>query len=908
MTLRSARFRLVALAAIAGVVALVVVGRAAHDGGAATKPIKRAMHAAVALDVRDRELPADRDPDPRGALRLEGQVIDEAGLPVGGATVTLDSRPARRATSEADGSFVIDGLLAARYSVVARAGEACGGPVQVKLSATTEPVILTLHTGSLVSVRVVKAADHAPIAGAAVELRSFDARSEQTGSDGVARFAGVMPWRYSVVASAPGYGTAYESIAVANAGQSLTLELALSPGVRVAGRVVDTDGRPIAGAHVGYERTTDPLWERPARVRDPVTTDAAGAFSFAALAAGSYRFIAGDDAHAPGAVAPVVIDGVHAVDNLTIELSAGAAIAGRVIQADGSPAAGAIVRIAPRENAFRPVPRQTAAATDGGFRMAGLPRQSVYLVAFGGDASSETIEVDLTATSERRDLVVKLGVEGVIAGFVVDAKGQPVDGAQVAAYPPLGDDVIETARLRTAAVALTDGGGAFRLVGLPDGAYTLRAYRDAVPAGTDWMPTGTAARVGDMQVRVVLPGDGSVIGHVALPDGTPPPVAFVRLGTRPPIPVGDGGAFRVTRVAAGRTSLTVNGPSFETIVVPNVNVDADRETDVGTITVRKGRSIVGHVLASDGTPVPGASVFCGKRVVGSGSNLTSQTWGPAGSSGATRTTETDASGYYAIRGMGPMEAVVIADHPTLGRSATVRVPASTESSTIDLVLASPGAIEGTIARGGQPLPRFQVTASPHPVTNSANFVVTTDDKGHYRFDRLVPGDYLVTATGGMHPIAGVTQTGSLVTVAENQTARFDVDLPATTVDIVVTLRDQAGAPVRMAEVHLLPGAFAADVAHAIHTAEAHLTGGFSAFNIVAEGRPARIRRVPPSDYTLCAVPYPAELKDLDPAEIAQFVDTQARNLPAYCRPLPVAAQPPEQPVAFDVRLPPLPRH
>jgi hypothetical protein len=241
--------------------------------------------------------------------------------------------------------------------------------------------------------------------------------------------------------------------------------------------------------------------------------------------------------------------------------------------------------------------------------------------------------------------------------------------------------------------------------------------------------------------------------------------------------------------------------------------------------------------------------------------------------------------------------VVIADHPTLGRSATVRVPASNDSSTIDLVLASPGAIEGTITRGGQPLPRFQVTASSHPVTNSANFVVMTDADGHYRFDRLVPGDYLVTATGGMHPIAGVTQT-----------ARFDVDLPATTVDIVVTLHDQAGEAVRMAEVHLVPGALAADVAYAIHAAEARLTGGFSAFNIVAEGRPARIRRVPPGDYTLCTVPYPAELRGLDPAEVAQFLDSQARNLPAYCRPLPVAAQPAEQPITFDVRLPPMPRH
>src|SRR5262245_58587154 len=118
MKLRPTSVRLLALVAAVVVVVLVLVGRG-ERGGAATRPAGRqgdVPHAA-ALDVRDRELTADQyDPDPAGTLRPEGQVIDAAGAPVGGATVTIDSRPPRSAKTEEDGSFAIDGLLAARYA------------------------------------------------------------------------------------------------------------------------------------------------------------------------------------------------------------------------------------------------------------------------------------------------------------------------------------------------------------------------------------------------------------------------------------------------------------------------------------------------------------------------------------------------------------------------------------------------------------------------------------------------------------------------------------------------------------------------------------------------------------------------------------------------------------------------
>ncbi|HEY1105321.1 MAG TPA: hypothetical protein VGE78_04160, partial [Agromyces sp.] len=45
------------------------------------------------------------DDDPKGSLRLEGQVVDAEEHPVSGATVIVSSNPPRTATTEADGGF-----------------------------------------------------------------------------------------------------------------------------------------------------------------------------------------------------------------------------------------------------------------------------------------------------------------------------------------------------------------------------------------------------------------------------------------------------------------------------------------------------------------------------------------------------------------------------------------------------------------------------------------------------------------------------------------------------------------------------------------------------------------------------------------------------------------------------------
>jgi hypothetical protein len=116
--------RLLVVAPIVVVLALLVVflrsrssARALHPGAEATASAAAAASpAAPAVPVvTEATTVRDVDDDPAGTLRLEGQVVDEEERPVGGARVTISTRPARVILSEADGSFALTGLLPRTY-------------------------------------------------------------------------------------------------------------------------------------------------------------------------------------------------------------------------------------------------------------------------------------------------------------------------------------------------------------------------------------------------------------------------------------------------------------------------------------------------------------------------------------------------------------------------------------------------------------------------------------------------------------------------------------------------------------------------------------------------------------------------------------------------------------------------
>ncbi|MBV8757026.1 MAG: carboxypeptidase regulatory-like domain-containing protein, partial [Deltaproteobacteria bacterium] len=515
------------LAVIAAVVVAAValwallLRHSSHESAAVqtphTSPGDRARPERGAPDDRESQPSVLVDDDPKGSLRLEGQVVDADDHPVAAATVTLSSNPPRTATTEADGSFAFDALVARPYTLTARAKQGIAGPVTARLSERSDPVVLHLRPGAKVTVTVV-GGDSKPIDGATVELRGTDSQ-RQTTKAGTTTFDAVVPGGYQVAAWADGLARTLQWLQV-GAGDH-TVKLILMPGAPVAGRVVDEKGAGVAGARVTFHGASD--WSQQADDRyDAVTSGKDGAFQFAALPSGSFRFAASHPDFAPGQSTMVTLDGKHEHTGITITVGAGATVRGTVVDTQGKPVAGARVRIgrsSRRGMIFEP-PRQAYSDGNGAFELKGLPRHELVAVAMHETGASKNEDVD-TTNGDVGNVKLVIDITGTISGIVVDPQGQPVEGVQVSAGPNFRDQRgmgdFQNFRMRGFPSELTDGSGKFTLTGLAPGSYMVTAMRSqAASRGRRGTTEGTVAETGTKDLKLVLQPEGGIKGKVAL--------------------------------------------------------------------------------------------------------------------------------------------------------------------------------------------------------------------------------------------------------------------------------------------------------------------------------------------------------------------------------------------------------
>jgi protocatechuate 3,4-dioxygenase beta subunit len=836
------------------------------------------------------------DDDPAGTLLLEGQVIDDASQPVGGATVVLHANPPRTVTTEADGGFAFERLVGRTYTLVARATGGVAGPIAVRLPARTEPVILQLRPAGAVEVTVTGPRGAVP--GATVELRGGDRQTATTNADGIARFATVMPGGAEVVAQAEKLARAVTSIRVGATGVT-RVALTLRPGAEVTGRVVAA-GAPVAGARVVFVGASDWAISGDDQL-DAVVTGGDGRFTFAAMPAGSFRFVARHPPHAPGSSPIITLDGAVAKTGVEIELAPGATVRGTVIDGSGAPVATARVRIGvDAATPFGDGPRQAYTDDRGVFTIAGLPRRALLAVAAHEAGSSATVPIDASAGDVDK-VELRLDHTGQIAGTVVDAAGEPLEGVQVSAGPDFtgrGDrSQFAQWRLRGFPQELTDSTGRFTLTGLAPGSYRVRANRArAAGRGRAWAGEGQVARTGTTDLRIVLQPEGAVAGKVAFADGTAPAAFVVQIGFSQESFIGGDGSFTLAELAPGLTRIAVRGPSFDSRSI-EVSVEPAKTVDAGTITVSKGRTIAGKVIAN-GAPVPGANVFAGRQIFGSGSSSKAQQMGPF--QRGMKDTTTDDAGGFTIAGFGPGDLAVVAEHPELGRSRALRLVAGDPAAdALVLVLEPFGALSGTLKQAGAPAEGVVVTAQATS-TPGALYTVASGPDGTYRFDRLAPDVYKVSATLGM-PMIGMKFYSKQVTVVSNKDTVVDLAIEQGTVALAVTPRATTGT-VGVASVTLVTGVIAATTARDLQLRMSSAGPGASQWAILPNGGAATFTELTAGSYSACVVPFPAEVQGM--AAMA-YADRHGDSLPAFCTLVVVAPQPAEQAAEVLVELPPL---
>jgi hypothetical protein len=408
---------------------------------------------------------------------------------------------------------------------------------------------------------------------------------------------------------------------------------------------------------------------------------------------------------------------------------------------------------------------------------------------------------------------------------------------------------------------------------------------------------GTAAETGTTNLRIVLPNDGGITGKVAFADGTIPTQFTVGIGfANEPVTSKDG-SFTLDQVAPQKYQLTRCAAPSSTPGPSQITVEEGKVADAGDIVVKKGRAIAGRVTLK-GQPVVGATVYAGRQIFGTGSSNSAAFGGPPGRAG-NKETVTDEEGKFRLTGLGPAPLAVVAEHPDFGRSAALRVVrGSPNELTLELVVAGWGVLTGKVTDADGPAADTIVSAQSVSTPNAMYSVVSGAD-GTFRFDKLAPDTYKVSAMLGT-PMRGMTFYSKQVKVDTTAPATVDLTVDKGAITVSVTATADNGT-VEGGAAWLLTGTITAANADELGLAAALQTSGTSTFGVMFGGRPATIINVRPGDYSLCVTVLPPGLG----MQGMQYFTNHAADLPVKCKMVKVTAAPTEQSFTVATTLPAL---
>ncbi|HEX6884281.1 MAG TPA: carboxypeptidase-like regulatory domain-containing protein, partial [Planctomycetota bacterium] len=275
------------------------------------------------------------------------------------------------------GRFQVRGVPPGRYQVRVRAAregilgrarvddvEPDGAPLRLVLveeaSCTLSGVVLDGSEEPVESLHV-----------SADQVGGDQRRESAQGSGGRFQLKNLTAGVWIVRVSARGFLDAERRVEL-SAGSTQELHIVLTGAGRIRGRVVDASGRAVAGAWVGDEGSAYTAYFRSGEGG----TDAEGRFE---LEPGKprIRLLALSDEHGPSEPLELEVPAGHTLENVELRLTPACRLAGRVLDEDGRPLAGARVAVATRSHL------QDTAETDprGHFELLRLPPGEHTIVA-----------------------------------------------------------------------------------------------------------------------------------------------------------------------------------------------------------------------------------------------------------------------------------------------------------------------------------------------------------------------------------------------------------------------------------------------------------------------------------------------------------------------------------------------
>lgn len=504
----------------------------------------------------------------------------------------------------------------------------------------------------------------------------------------------------------------------------------------ISGRVLDRQGRGVAGASVCAGGVSPELSQIEAAERRCVESEADGAYRIEDLlpvphqvSASAPRMVpnffrVGEGARARGRVVLVAGRERRGVD--IVLAPGGVEVTGVVRDISGGEIAAALVRSS-----------YAHAATNAEGRFSLWVRPGVTSV----EAHAEGyVDGGARGIAPGHAFEVYLTPESVIVGRVVRAEdGAPIAGAEVFAntktgYADLGP-------------ALTDAGGNFRLVGLMPGTYKPAAYHDAA---FGYAEESVDLGLGETSSSLTIRAHPAYLveGAVVREGGAACDAGEVQLtsssGSVRFEPVGPEGGVRFAGVVADTYAVSVyceGGASLPNY--PPVEV-VDRPHQGLRWEVRAGRAIRGRLVDAAGEGVEGEGVWA---------TALSDPDDPRGQVSGPRSGLSGVDGSFEIAGLLPGRyslGVSAEERPGPERPLEVSVREGEDVAGVTIVLAATGVIRGSV-RDAKERPIKGASLGLEGATWSSPSTRAADD-GSFVLPHVAAGAYRVVASVGMDPL------------------------------------------------------------------------------------------------------------------------------------------------------------
>lgn len=501
----------------------------------------------------------------------------------------------------------------------------------------------------------------------------------------------------------------------------------------IEGTVVDRAGRAIPGASVGVLMTQavrqhqeNPSWQ--------VVTDSRGHFNLKIpRALGRVTLVARAAGMAPARSVPIALGGEKRNVGALV-LDEGVSVAGRIIDEQRKPIAGARVLATPENVLEDTTPAhlrsQAVSGADGRFQIRGAERAPQTLsVSADGFVPRYLRRQPFGDSSASASLEIVLFPPTYLRGQLFDASAAPVAGAELIALQGRDPEIR----------GKSDSQGRFELGPFARGSRVeLRAYAAGfTPVRTDDVVAPThdiivrLNRNGTLRGRVVEAGSKRAVGDFEVRFHAKPPLLSMTSPGGRAFRAADG-RFEWPDLMAGAWQVSVHAKGYRPLQLQGLSIPPGRPTPELLFELEKGYAIAGRVTdRATGAAIAGASLTCSQGEP----RLTDANDTPLACAARTK-----ADGSFELSGLA-------AGTVTLTVSAADYSPAVTsaradDDAPLDIALDAGASISGRLVSSDAVTP---VAGMVSLEQSQYSVMRPTDAQGAFHFASLAPGTYQLSA-------------------------------------------------------------------------------------------------------------------------------------------------------------------